>query len=199
MYDHQQVEIAIEMLLRQIESVSSTENLRAGLRDTPKRVAKMYAEMTQGYHYNDQDIADLLGRTFEDDVLSSYDEMVIVDGIDFYSQCEHHLAPFFGHVHIGYIPQKKVVGLSKFPRLVEIFSRRLQVQERMTEQIAHAIDTYVQPKGVIVVVKGRHMCMESRGVRAHGAQTTTSAVRGAMFDSGAARMEFLSLIRKTCE
>ncbi len=163
---------------------------REGLRDTPKRVEKSLRFLTSGY------LADI------DDVINNalfsvdYSEMVIVKDIDFYSLCEHHLLPFFGKCHIAYIPQKKVIGLSKIPRLVDVFSRRLQVQERLTHQIAEVIQDKVAPLGVAVVMEGTHLCMAMRGVEKQNSFAVTSAMLGAFRDNARTRSEFLELIRR---
>jgi GTP cyclohydrolase IA len=160
---------------------------RQGLKDTPERVAKAYEFLTSGYH---QDVDTVInGAIFEE----KYDEMVIVKDIDFYSMCEHHMLPFFGKVHVAYIPDGKIVGLSKIPRLVDMFARRLQVQERFTQQIADVINEKLRPRGVAVVAEGYHMCMMMRGVQKQNSTTTTSAVHGA-FRAEKTRLEFLNLI-----
>ena len=161
---------------------------REGLVKTPYRVAKAWRFLTQGYG---MDIGDVLnGAVFEED----YNEMVIVKDIDFYSVCEHHMLPFFGRCHIAYIPNGKIVGLSKLPRIVEVFSRRLQVQERMTQQIAEALRNALQPLGVGVVCEGRHMCMMMRGVQKQNSIATTSEMLGAFETNSKTREEFLRLI-----
>ena len=162
---------------------------REGLVDTPKRVEKALRFLTSGYHA-DIDVV-LNGALFTVD----YNEMVIVKDIDFYSLCEHHLLPFFGRCHIAYIPSDKVIGLSKIPRLVDVFSRRLQVQERMTNQIAHTILDKVAPLGVAVVVEATHLCMSMRGVQKQNSVAVTSAMLGAFRDQARTRMEFLELIK----
>ncbi len=162
---------------------------RDGLLRTPNRVARMYNELTAGYHTDP--IRLLNGAMFDVD----YDEMVIVKDIDFFSLCEHHMLPFNGMVHVAYIPKGKVVGLSKIPRIVEMFARRLQVQERLTTQIADFIEEVLQPKGVAVVAEGVHMCMVMRGVKKANASMTTSAMRGLFKTDGKTRDEFRSLIR----
>ncbi|GAA1408928.1 GTP cyclohydrolase 1 [Glutamicibacter uratoxydans] len=161
---------------------------RDGLLDTPKRVAKAYAEFFGGLH---QDAAEHLSTTFD----IEHDEMVLVKDIPFYSTCEHHLVPFHGTAHIGYIPGKggKVTGLSKLARLVEVFARRPQVQERLTTQIVDALMEHLNPSGAIVVIECEHMCMSMRGVRKPGAKTVTSAVRGQLRET-ATRAEATSLI-----
>jgi GTP cyclohydrolase I len=162
---------------------------REGLLETPARFLKAWEEYTRGYRERPEDIL----KSFEDGA-QSVDEMVIVRDIPVYSLCEHHLAPFFGKAYVGYVPDKRILGLSKISRLVEIFARRLQVQERLTNQIADALDTHLQPLGVAVVIECRHMCMESRGVRHTGTATVTSALRGSIKTNADTRREFLSLI-----
>lgn len=161
---------------------------REGLRDTPRRVEKAFQHYTAGYG---QDVRKVIGDALFE---AETDEMVVVKDIELYSLCEHHLAPFFGKAHIGYVPDQRILGLSKISRLVEVFSRRLQVQERLTNQIADALADHLQPLGVAVVIECRHMCMESRGVRHTGATTVTSALRGSIKNNPDTRREFLSLI-----
>ena len=161
---------------------------REGLLSTPIRVAKAYEFLTRGYN---QDIGEVMNKAIFNE---RYDEMVLVKNIDFYSMCEHHLLPFYGKVHIAYIPNGKIVGLSKIPRIVEVFSRRLQVQERMTQQIADTIEKYLQPNGVAVVAEAFHMCMMMRGVEKQNSSATTSAVHGVFKEDARTRMEFLDLI-----
>jgi GTP cyclohydrolase IA len=163
---------------------------REGLRDTPKRVEKSLRFLTSGYQ---ADIDDVINNAL---FSVDYSEMVIVKDIDFYSLCEHHLLPFFGKCHIAYIPQKKVIGLSKIPRLVDVFSRRLQVQERLTHQIAEVIQDKVAPLGVAVVMEGTHLCMAMRGVEKQNSFAVTSAMLGAFRDNARTRSEFLELIRR---
>lgn len=160
---------------------------REGLKDSPRRWRKAWEEWGRGYG---QDPAKIL-TTFEDGA-NGYDSMVLEKGIPFYSHCEHHLAPFFGTAKIAYIPNGRIVGLSKLSRLLDIFAHRLQVQERITCQVADAIMGHLQPKGCGVVLEARHLCMESRGIRKQGHTTTTSALRG-IFMEGSVRAEFLSL------
>lgn len=163
---------------------------RNGLLKTPERVAKALAFMTQGYQ---RDIDHLLnGALFP----IEYDEMVIVKDIDFFSMCEHHLLPFFGRVHVGYLPNKKVVGLSKIPRIVDTFARRLQVQERLTVQIAETISTKLNAHGVGVVVEARHLCMMMRGVEKQNTLAVTSSMLGVFRSQAQTRVEFLKLIRR---
>jgi GTP cyclohydrolase IA len=162
---------------------------RNGLVKTPERVAKALAFMTQGYQ---RDIDHLLnGALFP----IEYDEMVIVKDIDFFSMCEHHLLPFFGKVHVGYLPNKKVVGLSKIPRIVDTFARRLQVQERLTVQIAETLNSKLNAHGVGVVVEARHLCMMMRGVEKQNTMAVTSSMLGAFRSQQQTRLEFLKLIR----
>ena len=161
---------------------------RQGLLRTPERVAKAYEFLTQGYNQNIEEV--LNNAIFEE----KYDEMVIVKDIDFYSLCEHHMLPFYGKVHIAYIPVKKIVGLSKMPRIVEVYSRRLQVQERMTQEICDTIEKYLAPRGVAVVCEGYHMCMMMRGVQKQNSITTTSAMHGIFKEDSRTRSEFLNLI-----
>ena len=163
---------------------------REGLRETPSRTARAWAEWTSGYAQRPEDVL----KYFVDGS-ENYDEMVFQGNIAFYSHCEHHMAPFFGTAHVAYIPNGRVVGLSKLTRLVDIFARRLQVQERMTRQIAEALNTHLQPLGVAVVLRARHLCMESRGVRKIGTHTSTSAVLGVFKEKPEVRAEFFSLAR----
>ncbi len=161
---------------------------RQGLLSTPKRVAKSYEFLTSGYNKKIEQV--LNGAVFDE----KYDEMVIVRNIDFYSLCEHHLLPFYGKVHVAYVPDGKIVGLSKIPRIVEVFARRLQVQERMTQEIADTLNKYLQPKGVAVVSEAFHMCMMMRGVEKQNSSATSSAVHGLFKEDARTRMEFLNLI-----
>jgi GTP cyclohydrolase I len=162
-----------------------------GLAETPKRVEKAWKHWTSGYR---QDPADIL-KVFEDGA-EQYNELIVVRGIPVYSHCEHHLAPFFGSATIGYTPNGKIVGLSKLTRLVECFARRLQVQERLTMQVAEALMTHVAPLSVGVVIRCRHMCMESRGIQATGEETVTSALLGEMRNNLGLRSEFLALAKE---
>ena len=161
---------------------------REGLLNTPERVAKAYEFLTKGYNEKIDDV--LNGAVFNE----KYDEMVLVKNIDFYSLCEHHMLPFYGKVHVAYIPNGKIVGLSKIPRIVEVFSRRLQVQERMTQQISDTLNKYLEPVGVAVVAEAFHMCMMMRGVEKQNSSTTTSAMHGVFQEDARTRMEFLDLI-----
>ncbi|MFT5442454.1 MAG: GTP cyclohydrolase I [Myxococcota bacterium] len=162
---------------------------RDGLRSTPKRVAAAMRFFTKGY--NQDPIETLNNAMFDVD----YDEMVLVKDIDFYSLCEHHMVPFFGRVHVGYIPNGKVVGLSKIPRLVDMFARRLQVQERFTMEVAGIIEDVLKPKGVAVVVQAKHLCMVMRGVEKQNSFAITSSMRGCFNDDPKTRAEFMELIR----
>jgi GTP cyclohydrolase I len=163
---------------------------RDGLLRTPERMEKSIAFLTQGYNQKIEDV--LHGALFDVD----YDEMVIVKDIEFYSQCEHHLIPFFGKAHIAYVPQGKVIGLSKIPRIVDVFARRLQVQERLTQQIADAISGAIHPQGVGVVLEASHLCMMMRGVQKQHSSTVTSAMLGVFKTQLQTRNEFLALIRR---
>lgn len=176
---------AVLTLLRQI----GEDPARDGLQTTPARVAKSLAYLTKGYQ---DDIDEVLNGAFFE---IQYDEMVIVKDIDFYSLCEHHLLPFFGKCHIAYIPNNRIVGLSKLPRIVEVFSRRLQVQERLTCQIADTLQEKLDPKGVAVVIEASHLCMMMRGVEKQNAYATTSSVTGRFRTDPRTRTEFLELVR----
>jgi GTP cyclohydrolase I len=163
---------------------------REGLKNTPRRVARMYSELLAGYHVDP--VAMINGALFD----VKYDEMVIVRDIEFYSLCEHHMLPFMGRVHVAYIPEGKVLGISKIPRIVDMYARRLQVQERMTRQIADFLRDLLKPQGVAVVVEALHLCMMMRGVRKHDARMTTSAMHGAFRANLATREEFLANISR---
>jgi GTP cyclohydrolase I len=178
-------EIYAELLRRMGEDPT-----RDGLLRTPERMEKSIKFLTQGYG---QKIEDVLHNALFD---VDYDEMVIVKDIEFYSQCEHHLIPFFGKAHIAYVPQGKVIGLSKIPRIVDVFARRLQVQERLTQQIADAISEAIQPQGVGVVLEASHLCMMMRGVEKQHSSTVTSAMLGVFKTQMQTRNEFLTLIRR---
>jgi GTP cyclohydrolase I len=165
---------------------------REGLIDTPTRVAESLRYLTEGYA---SDPAAIVGDALF--AVDGYDDMVVVKDIAFFSLCEHHLLPFFGRVHIGYVPDRKIVGLSKLPRLVDAYSRRLQVQERLTREITEAINTAVNPRGVGVVVEGRHLCLEMRGVQKESSQTLTSCMLGVFRSDQRTRSEFLSHIQQS--
>lgn len=160
---------------------------REGLKNTPERVAKAYAHLLSGYDKNPRDILTVFDS-------ESYDEMIIVKDIEFYSFCEHHMLPFWGRAHIGYIPTAKIFGLSKLPRIVDIFARRLQNQERLTQQIAATIDELVAPKGVGVVLEAQHFCMMARGIEKQQSSVKTSAMVGLFKKSDKTRLEFLNLV-----
>lgn len=164
------------------------DSSREGLIKTPERVAKAMQFLTHGYDINPSEI--LESAMFSED----YSQMVLVKEIEFYSLCEHHLLPFFGKAHIAYIPDGKIVGLSKVPKVVDAFSRRLQVQERLTNEIRDCIQNTLKPKGVAVVMEARHLCMQMRGVEKQNSMTTTSAFSGAFLDSEKTRLEFMNLI-----
>jgi len=181
---------AVIHAIRQLLLAVGEDPTRQGLRDTPDRVARMYTELLVGY-WTDP-VALVNDAVFDE----TYDEMVIVRDIEFYSLCEHHLLPFLGRVHVAYFPRGKVIGLSKVPRIVDMFARRLQVQERMTRQIAEFIDNLLNPYGVAVVVEGLHLCATMRGVKKHDARMTTSAMLGAFRKNLATRQEFLENISR---
>ncbi len=180
---------SIADLVRRILTLLGEDPDRDGLRRTPERFEKALRFLTSGYH-QDQDKV-LNGAMFS----VAYDQMVLVKDIEFHSLCEHHMLPFSGRVHVAYIPDKKVVGLSKIPRLVNMFARRLQIQERLTNQIAVAIQRKIAPLGVGVVIEARHMCMVMRGVEKQGSQAVTSAMLGEFRENQQTRKEFLSLLR----
>ena len=181
---------ALQSLVTEMLLVLGEKPGRNGLLKTPERVAKALAFMTQGYH---RDIDQLFnGALFP----IEYDEMVIVKDIDFFSLCEHHLLPFYGRVHVGYLPNKKVVGLSKIPRIVDTFARRLQVQERLTVQIAETLKSKLNAHGVGVVMEARHLCMMMRGVEKQNTVAVTSSMLGAFRSQPQTRLEFLKLIRR---
>jgi len=180
---------SIADLLRRMLQLIGEDPERDGLRHTPERFEKALRFLTSGYHQDPKKL--LNGAMFS----VCYDQMVLVKDIEVYSLCEHHMIPFFGKCHVAYIPDKKVVGLSKIPRLVNMFARRLQIQERLTNQIASAIQQEISPFGVGVVVEARHLCMVMRGVEKQNSQTVTSAMLGAFRENVQTREEFLSLIR----
>ena len=181
----------IEQATREILLGVGENPEREGLLKTPHRVAKSYQFLTKGYHENTREL--LQSAIFEEDV----DEMVVVKDIEFYSLCEHHLLPFFGSAHVAYLPQGKIVGLSKIARLVEIFGRRLQVQERMTKQIAETLKACLDPIGVAVVIKAEHMCMQMRGVEKRESVMVTSSMMGAFKKNSATRAEFMDFIKSS--
>lgn len=183
--DLKKMEPLVERWLRLI----GEDPRREGLLETPARVARAWAYLTRGYRQSLEEVVN--DALFE----AEGSEMVVVKGIEFYSLCEHHLLPFFGQVHIGYIPKKKVLGLSKFARIVDLYARRLQIQERLATQIADAIERVVEPEGVAVVVEGVHLCMMMRGVEKQHSEAVTSAMRGVFKTDAKTREEFLSLIR----
>ena len=188
--EQEQKQKRIDAVMQLLETIPHEQVTREGLLDTPKRVAKMYNEIFSGY---ESDPVSVLGTTFEQE---NHQEMVLLRDIPFYSHCEHHMVPFFGTVHIAYIPNGDIVGISKLARLVEVFARRLQVQERLTSQIADTIEQVLNPLGVAVVITAEHLCMTMRGVQKPGSKTTTSAMRGVFRDNtNNAREELLLLLK----
>ncbi len=179
------IEGLVEQLLKEI----GEDPARDGLRKTPGRVSRALAFLASGYQQNPHEV--LNEALFED----AYDEMLIVKDIDFYSLCEHHMLPFFGRAHVAYIPDGRIVGLSKLARLVEMFAHRLQVQERLTVQIARTLDEVLAPKGVAVVVEAKHLCMMMRGVESQSAFAVTSSLLGEFQDDPKTRVEFMGLLR----
>jgi len=179
----------MEELIRELLKEIGEDPQREGLERTPARVAKAWEYLTSGYKQNVHDVLNEALFTEE------YDEMVVVKDIDLYSMCEHHMLPFFGKCHIAYMPSNKIVGLSKLPRLVEMFARRLQVQERLTTQIAQTLNEVLQPRGVAVVVEALHLCMLMRGVEKQNSKAVTSAMLGAFRDRPETRAEFMELIK----
>ena len=162
---------------------------REGLSETPKRVIKSYKDFFSGY---DQDPREILSKQFKE--VDGYDEMIILKNIRLESHCEHHMVPFIGNAHVGYLPRKKVVGLSKLARLVEVFAKRLQIQEKLTAQIANAIDEVLQPKGVGVIIEASHLCVSTRGIHKHESKMVTSRMLGSFRNDQATRKEFLDLV-----
>ncbi|MFS8051301.1 GTP cyclohydrolase I FolE [Rhizobium sp. BR 317] len=181
-----EAEDAVRVLLRW----AGDDPQREGLLDTPTRVAKAYRELFSGYDLNPEDV---LGRTFEE--VSGYDDMVLVRDIPFFSHCEHHVVPIIGKAHVAYLPNGRVLGLSKIARVVEIFGRRLQTQEAMTAQIANAIDDSLRPRGVAVMLDAEHMCMAMRGVQKQGSSTLTTTFTGAFKADPAEQVRFMTMVR----
>jgi GTP cyclohydrolase I len=180
---------SIADLMRKVIVLLGEDPNREGLRKTPERFEKALKYLTSGYHQNMDNV--LNGATFS----VHYDEMVVVKDIEFFSLCEHHLLPFFGKAHVAYLPNKRVLGLSKIARLVNMYGRRLQIQERMTSQIAEAIQDKISPEGVGVIIEARHLCMQMRGVEKQHGQAVTSAMLGSFRHNKQTRDEFLSLVR----
>jgi GTP cyclohydrolase I len=184
----QEAEAAVRTLIRW----AGDDPQREGLRDTPARVARAYEEFFAGYG---QDPAEILKRTFSE--VEGYDEMIVMSDIRFESHCEHHMVPIIGKAHVGYLPDKRVVGISKLARLVEVYARRLQVQEKMTVQIADTLQEILQPRGVAVVIEAAHQCMTTRGVHKPGVGLITSRMVGAFRDDPSTRREFLAVIGRS--
>ncbi len=179
----------IERHFKEILADLGEDPKREGLIKTPHRVAKALRELTSGYRV---DLDTLINKAL---FTECYDEMVIVRDIAFYSMCEHHMLPFFGRAHVAYLPNKKIIGLSKIPKIVEVFARRLQVQERLTMDIAHTLSSKLKPMGVAVVLEARHLCMEMRGAESHHSPTTTSCMVGVFKKDARTRKEFLELLK----
>jgi len=181
----------MELIIQILKAIGDDPG-REGLKDTPYRVVKSWKELFEGYKQNPKEI---LSAVFEDGMNVMTDEIVMCKNIPFFSMCEHHMLPFSGVAHIGYLPSKKVVGLSKLARLVDCFGRRLQIQEKMTSQIADSLMENLQPQGVGVIIEAQHLCMQCRGVKKTGSVMVTSAMRGKFKSQSATRSEFLSLIK----
>lgn len=179
----------LENLYTKILNNLGEDPSRQGLVRTPLRAAKAMEFLTSGYHQNIDEI--LNGAIFDED----YDEMVIVKEIEFYSLCEHHILPFWGRCHVGYLPRNRIIGLSKIPRIVDMFSRRLQVQERLTREIAEALETALDPRGVAVVIEAQHLCMMARGVEKQAPKMATNVMRGAFREDSSTRAEFLRCVQ----
>ncbi|SIQ76472.1 GTP cyclohydrolase I [Rhizobium sp. RU35A] len=183
----QEAEEAVRLLLRW----AGDDPTREGLLDTPKRVAAAYRELFSGYEQTPEEI---LGRTFEE--VAGYDDMVLVRDIPFFSHCEHHMVPIIGKAHVAYLPKGRVLGLSKIARVVDVYGRRLQTQEAMTAQIAHAIQEVLQPRGVAVMIDAEHMCMSMRGIQKQGSTTLTTTFTGEFQNNAAEQARFLTMIRR---
>ena len=178
-----------EAAVRTLLAWTGDDPAREGLRDTPKRVVRAYEEFFRGYR---EDPAEILARTFEE--VEGYDEMVVLKDIDFESHCEHHMVPIIGKAHVAYLPRARVVGISKLARVVDTFAKRLQIQEKMTAQVANTIASVLQPRGVAVVIESEHHCMTTRGVHKHGTTMVTSAMLGAFRDDEKTRQEFMGIV-----
>ena len=181
---------AVEEAVRVLIAWTGDDPERDGLKDTPRRVASAFEELYSGYRV---DPAEALERTFEDD--GGYDDIVVVRDIPFYSHCEHHMMPMVGKVHVAYYPVDKIAGLSKFARVVEVFARRLQTQERLTAELIGAIDEALKPRGVAIMVEAEHHCVMHRGVRAHAAETVTTQFTGVFRDDPAEQIRFMTLVK----
>ena len=178
----------LEEITKELLGLIGEDSTRQGLIKTPKRVAESWKFLSQGYHQN---LDEIINEAIFDE---SAKDMIIVKDIEFYSLCEHHLIPFYGKAHVGYIPNGKIIGLSKIPRIIDFYSRRLQVQERLTNQIATCIQDLLNPKGVAVIMEGRHFCMLMRGVQKQNSIASTSSMLGAFKDQSTTRNEFLKLV-----
>ncbi len=182
----EEAEEAVRTLLRW----AGDDPNREGLRDTPERVAKAYRELFAGY---DENVEEILGRTFEE--VAGYDDIVLIKDIPFHSHCEHHMVPIIGKAHVAYLPDERVLGLSKIARVVDVFARRLQTQEAMTAQVAQAIDETLRPRGVAVMIDAEHLCMSMRGIKKQGSTTITTSFTGRFRDEPAEQVRFLTLLR----
>ena len=189
LHEQKPVDEFAELVRRQLELLGEDPD-RDGLVKTPERVAKSLAWLTRGYN---ESVDDVIGDALFEE---THQSMVVVRDIELYSMCEHHMLPFFGRAHVAYIPDGTIIGLSKLPRIVEVFARRLQVQERLTEQIAHAIEEALQPRGVGIVIEAVHLCMMMRGVEKQNSRTITSALRGQFRECPMTRDEFLRLVHR---
>jgi GTP cyclohydrolase I len=180
---------AEDVVRRQLELIGEDPN-REGLKETPTRVVRSWSELFAGYSMRPEDV---LVKDFERD---GYDEMILCRNVQFFSTCEHHLQPFFGKAHVGYVPDERVIGISKLARLVEVFARRLQIQERLTEQIADALEKHLSPKGVAVVIEAQHFCMICRGIQKQTSSMVTSSLKG-VFRNAEPRAEFFQLVHRS--
>jgi len=191
--EHNEEGLGIEHIIREMLLKIGEDPEREGLLKTPSRVDKALAFLTSGYRADLEKIVN--GAIFEEDYARESDEVVLVKDIEFYSMCEHHMIPFFGTIHVAYVPERRIIGLSKIPRIVDIYARRLQVQERMTQQVAQTINDVLQPRGVAVLAEAKHMCMCMRGVQKQHSSTTTTSMLGAFRTNPQLRNEFFSLAR----
>lgn len=181
------MELSRELIRKQLNILEGKNSEREGLRDTPSRVVRSWGELYSGYDKNPKDLLTVFAS-------DGYDQMVVLKDIELFSMCEHHMLPFYGKAHVGYIPDKKVVGISKLARLVDMFARRLQIQERLTDQVTESLMEHLKPKGVICIIEATHMCMRMRGVGKQNSVMTTSSIKGAFLEPGV-KEEFINLIK----